>query len=102
MCVVGAFDPKGGLSCYECAEASDKLQNDRSGEILLYNKLPPHAVIAPAALIAANYGVLEVYKLLTGYKSGTEGRIFHSNFIDYDHHYFTGGTKQVDCPHCNA
>jgi molybdopterin/thiamine biosynthesis adenylyltransferase len=103
MLVCGFFIP-GTTPCWRCFMHA-KAQRDAAGlggATPLFPPLETNAVIAPTAAIAGNFAALEAIYFLARMRPQTVGRIFHQNFIRYDHTYSIEAPRWPECPACNG
>jgi molybdopterin-synthase adenylyltransferase len=101
MAAVATFIP-GETGCYQCiwdAEETKALA-DGTMELITRGKgKGNNAVLSPTAQISGNLAALEAIYYLLGMNVQTAGRQFHHNFLDYEHHYYTGLGYSSECPH---
>lgn len=100
MLVVGTFTP-GKTGCYQCITDSQERKDRANGtmEIATRRRARDNPVLAPTAQISGNLAAMEAINYLLGMNVQTAGRMFHHNFLDYEHHYYIDAGDSSECPH---
>lgn len=101
MAVVGTFMPR-ETGCYQCITDAEEGRARADGTMEVITGRRPEGcnpVLAATAQISGHLAALETIYHLLGMNVQTAGRMFHHNFLDYEHHYYLGLGYSSACPH---
>jgi molybdopterin-synthase adenylyltransferase len=101
MATIGTFVPS-ETGCHQCITDAEDSRARAEGTMELITRRRPEGcnpVLSPTAQISGHLAALEAIYYLLGMNVQTAGRMFHHNFLDYEHHYYLGRGYSSECPH---
>jgi molybdopterin-synthase adenylyltransferase len=101
MTAVATFIPS-KTGCHQCIWDAEEIKARADGTTELITRRMEkgdNPVLSPTAQISGHLAALETIYYLLGMNVQTAGRQFHHNFLDYEHHYYTGPGYSSECAH---